>query len=214
MPSPSPPNSTCRVGRDARGRLGSERPSRRQQTRAPSKRPVSRSSRLLRKLPRPLRASISQALAISGHQLVLQRLCRGRLCSTSESAVSCAFLALAVEPGRRNQRPTMPKQHQRARTRRLPLAVKVSDSAVICTQRERHGIRSRAPSVMCSVASATKGAQRCPLDQPQDSSAVFCKNWVTGIDSADFVEVGLRTLGHPRQTVPQLRQPCRPTSQR
>ena len=93
VPSPSPPNSTCRVGQDARGRLGSERPSRRQQTRAPSKRPVSRSSRLLRKLPRPLRASISQALAISGHQLVLQRL-------------------------------------------------------VICTQRERHGSRSRAPSVV------------------------------------------------------------------
>jgi hypothetical protein len=100
VPSPSPPNSTCRVRQEARGRLDSERPSRRQQTRAPSKRPVSRSSRLLRKLPRPLQASMSQALAISGHQLVLQRLCRGCLCSTSEPAVSCAFIALTVEPTR------------------------------------------------------------------------------------------------------------------
>jgi len=78
----------------------------------------------------------------------------------------------------------------------------------------RHGSRSRAPSFVCSLASAMKGVQRCPHDKPRDNSAVLCKNWVTGIVSADFAVVGLRTLGPPRQSTPQLCLRCRPSSQR
>ena len=59
------------------------------------------------------------------------------------------------------------------------------DIVVRVTQSERHGSRSRAPSVVCSWASATKDAQRCPDDKAQDILPACCKNWVIGIDSAD-----------------------------
>ena len=56
-------------------------------------------------------------------------------------------------------------------------------------QSERHGSRSRAPSVVCSWASATQGAQRCPDDKAQDILPVLCKNWVNGIDTTDSAVV-------------------------
>ena len=67
------------------------------------------------------------------------------------------------------------------------------DLVVRVTQSERRGSLSRAPSVVCSWASATKAAQHCPEDTPQDESAVSCKNWANGIDSTDSAVVGLQT---------------------
>jgi hypothetical protein len=69
----------------------SERQSRRQQARVPSKASVTRSSRLLRELPRRFQPSITRALAIPGHVLVLQRLCPGRLCSMPSPALPRPF---------------------------------------------------------------------------------------------------------------------------
>ena len=65
------------------------------------------------------------------------------------------------------------------------------DMVVRVTQSERHGSRSRSPSVVCSWASATKGAQHCPDDKARDILPVLCKNWVIGIDSADSAMVPL-----------------------
>jgi hypothetical protein len=63
------------------------------------------------------------------------------------------------------------------------------DIVVRVTQSERHGSRSRAPSVVCSGAIATKSAQRFSDDKAQDILPVCCKNWVIGIDSADSAVV-------------------------
>ena len=104
----------------------------------------------------------------------------------------------------------MPRHQPRSRTRRSMHAGKMSHSPVVCTLSERHGSRSRAPSVVCSWASATKGAQHCPDDKASDILPACCKNWVNRIDSADSSVVGLQTLGQPRQTAPQLRLRCRP----
>ena len=92
--------------------------------------------------------------------------------------------------------------------------IKATPSAARAAQSVRHGSRSRAPSVVCSCATATKGAQHCPDDKAQDILPACCKNWVSGIDSADSAVVGLQTLGQPRQSAPQLRLRCRPSSKR
>ena len=85
-------------------------------------------------------------------------------------------------------------------------AGKMSDSPAVCTQSKVHGSHSRAPSVVCSWARVTKGAQRCPDDKAQDILLVLCKNWVNGIDSADSAvgsEVSEATFAAAR-LLPQL----------
>ena len=93
------------------------------------------------------------------------------------------------------------------------------DIVVRVTQSERHGSRSRAPSVVCSWASATKDAQRCPDDKAQDILPALCKNWVIGIDSADcryratFMHQGgqvfcLRSSSHPSEVLQRAHLTC------
>ena len=63
--------------------------------------------------------------------------------------------------------------------------IKATPSAARAAQSVRHGSRSRAPSVVCSGSSATKGAQHCSDDKASDILPACCKNWMNGIDSAD-----------------------------
>ena len=82
--------------------------------------------------------------------------------------VSCAFLALAIEPTRRNQRPTLPKQKPRARTRRSLHAVKVSP--VMHSEREtRQSLSGCLRRVL-----AGKGDEKCPALPARQASRQLC----------------------------------------
>jgi hypothetical protein len=84
--------------------------------------------------------------------------------------VSCAFLALAIEPARGNQRPTMPKQKPRAGTQRSLHAVEVSDSPVMHSAREtRQSLTGSLHRLLVGT-----GVERCPALPARQASRQIC----------------------------------------